>query len=491
MTPLQRSGSSFLGSYAVLVALVLAWGATIPVSAQTISGTLIDLQSEDPIPLGLVMMFTESGDSVASAISDVAGSFSLSSPTPGSFVLLAGALGYRETPAGTFELGEGAVIEVEYRLAPEPMPIDALVVSIDRPVQAHRLVRNGFVRRFQRGLGAFVTPHDIEKSAVRSTEELLAHIPGIRVTEVRIARQVVNELTPEELARGGANNGATQWTIYPRPDIGEVVQIGAPGGGWCTPTVYVDGVRTFYETDITSYAQALTLSTVTPLGTVEAIEVYRRPAEIPVEYSAGSESDCGVLLIWTKTGLAPGQRPATRARTDEVGPGVERLPPVDSQGPPPAAGEDIRVALSDTAAEPLGLPPTWSGTFVGVRDSDFVAVDAQSGRPLAVPLAGVEAVQVRRPRPASRALLRGALVGGATAGGTWLGLSFLCEWSDCNGDVVDSWLPAAAVGLLVGYIVHNQGPGDHWVSSTLPELAPGPGGLGNVEFTVRMPGGRR
>lgn len=484
----RRPSSGSGRSHAVVAGALVCALLAPPVSAQTINGTLIDLQSDQPIPLGLVIMFSESGDSVTSTVTDVAGSFSVSSPTPGSFVLLAGALGYRETPAGAFELGDGGVMEVEYRLAPEPMPIDALVVSLDRPVQAHRLVSNGFVRRFQRGLGAFVTPHDIEESTARSTEGLLTHIPSVRVTEVRIARQVAGELTSDELARGGANNGATQWTIYPRPDIGEVVQIRSSAGGWCTPTVYVDGVRTFYETDMTSYAQALTLSTVTPLGSVEAIEVYRRPAEIPVEFSPGPQSDCGVLVVWTKSGLAPGQRPATRVATSEVGPGVERLPTVEARGAPPAPGENIRVELDHAAAQPLGLPPTWAGTFVGVRDGDLVAVDERSGRPVAVPIPGVEALQVRRQRAASRAVLRGTLVGGAAAGGTWLGLHFLCAWSDCNAAVESPWLPAGAVGLLVGYAIYNQGPGDHWVASAVPEVTPGPAGVG---LTFRLPTDRR
>lgn len=482
-------GRRVLLRWAVAVTIASGIAMTLPARAapQTINGTLIDLQSDQPIPLGLVIMFTESGDSVTSTVTDVSGSFSLSSPTPGSFVLLAGALGYRETPAGAFELGDGGVMDVEYRLAPEPMPIDALVVSLERPVQAHRLVSNGFVRRFQRGLGAFVTPHDIEESTARSTEGLLTHIPGVRVSEVRIARQVAGELTPDELQRG-LGNGGEQWTIYPRPDIGEVVQIRGSGGGWCTPTVYVDGVRTFYDTDMTSYAQALTLSTVTPLGSVEAIEVYRRPAEIPVEFSPGPESNCGVLVVWTKSGLAPGQRPATRVAASEVGQGFERLPTVEARGAPPAPGENIRVELDDDAAQPMGLPPTWAGTFVGVRDGDLVAVDERSGRPVAVPIPGVEALHVRRERAASRAVLRGTLVGGAAAGGTWLGLHFLCAWSACNATVESPWLPAGAVGLLVGYAVYKQGPGDHWVASAVPEVTPGPAGVG---LTFRLPADRR
>lgn len=55
--------------------------------AQTVSGTLVDLFTNRPIPLGLVKMFTESGDSVTATITDEVGDFVISSPIPGSFVL--------------------------------------------------------------------------------------------------------------------------------------------------------------------------------------------------------------------------------------------------------------------------------------------------------------------------------------------------------------------------------------------------------------------
>ena len=94
--------------------------------------------------------------------------------------MLAAALGYEETPAGVFDLGADGSMEVEYRLRSAPLPIDAVLVSIDRPVVEHHLVQNGFVRRLQRGLGRFITPYDIERSSARSTESLMAGIPQVR-----------------------------------------------------------------------------------------------------------------------------------------------------------------------------------------------------------------------------------------------------------------------------------------------------------------------
>ena len=267
-----------------LSAWCAAAGLPFPTAAQTINGTLVDVDTGGPISLGLVMMFTEAGDSVTATLTNEAGRFSITSPEPGSFTLLASALGYKETPAGVFELGEGGVMSVEYRIAPQPMPLEELVVSLSRPALQHYLVRNGFVRRLQRGLGKFITPYDIEKSSAVTTEDLLAGVPEVRVGTVRVIRDSM---------------------IIPRPDIGETVQIRSPTSGWCAPAIFIDGVVAQYDPQI-----GVTLSQLVPLPAVEGIEVYRRPAEIPVEYgvtqgggrSSAMGGTCGVLLLWTRQG---------------------------------------------------------------------------------------------------------------------------------------------------------------------------------------------
>jgi hypothetical protein len=43
------------------------------------------------------------------------------------------------------------------------------------------------------------------------------------------------------------------------------------------------------------------LKILDPLLDVEAIEVYRRPSEIPVQYG-GPTRGCGVILIWMRRG---------------------------------------------------------------------------------------------------------------------------------------------------------------------------------------------
>lgn len=286
-----RGGVGIVG-VALLAALALP-GGHVALSAQTVNGVLMDVETNLPIDLGLVMMFTEAGDSVTYTITNQDGFFSVESPEPGSFILLAAALGYKETPAGIFELGDGGLMTVEYRIRPEPLALDELVVSLDRPVFEHQLVRTGFVRRLQRGLGHFITPAQLSESPATSTEQLLAGIPGIRIGNVMAVRQYTLE-------------GETFNESLPRPEMGERVQIRSPGGGWCDPTVFVDGQRVRYDAQ-----GGYTASFLAPLRTLSGVEVYRRPAEVPVEYSIGqvgagdmgASSDvgaCGVLLFWTR-----------------------------------------------------------------------------------------------------------------------------------------------------------------------------------------------
>ncbi len=258
-------------------AMVLAAGAAVlvsPASAQTIRGRLLDGENGQPIDLGLVIMLAEAGDSITYTVTDERGYFSVTSPDPGSFRLLASALGYRETAEGIFDLGMGGEITVDFRLPPEPSPLDEILVAIDRRVLEHRLVRNGFVRRYQRGLGHFITPYDIEKSLARTTEELFAGVQGMVVRPVDGVRSYLGDMVVMRNA-------------------------GAGGKVWCAPVVFVDGVRVRYD-----HADGVSLSMLVPLAAVQAVEAYRSTAEVPVEYnitrSPTSGGQCGVLLFWMK-----------------------------------------------------------------------------------------------------------------------------------------------------------------------------------------------
>jgi len=252
---------------------LLGAGATSS-AAQTINGTLMEVESGTPISLGLIIMMTESGDSITSGVTDGRGRFSIGSPDAGSFVLLASAFGFKETAAGVFEIGSGGEMDIEFRIAAAPMPIDGILVSLQRPALEHQLVKNGFVRRVTRGLGRFITPWMIEQSPAVTTADLFRGIPGVLLS----------------YPRGGLNSFE-----------GETIQL-AGAGQYCTPTIYLDGARMSVQ-----MTQGMPIDLLAPLVMVDAVEIYRRPAEVPIEYGMTSSGigeeggPCGVVVIWTKT----------------------------------------------------------------------------------------------------------------------------------------------------------------------------------------------
>lgn len=256
---------------AVALPLLTLLTAGLDATAQTIRGHLLDATTGEPVDLGLVIMLTEDGDSVTHALSDRQGYFSITSPDPGSFVLLGSGLGYEESEAGLFELGMGGEISVEFRLRAKPLPIDEILVELDRDVLEHKLIRTGFVRRYQRSAGGhFVTPYDIEESPARSTEDLLQPVPGVRVQRI------------SDQDRGGTGDALLMESR----------------GRLCKPTVYLDGTRIRYQPETGG-----TLSSFIPLHQVQAVEVYRTPSEIPMEYDAtrtATDGLCGVLVFWTR-----------------------------------------------------------------------------------------------------------------------------------------------------------------------------------------------
>lgn len=270
---MQRCGTRALSALGFAVAIAWLAGFPVEVQAQTIEGTLMEVESDQPISLGLIIMMTEEGDSITSGVTNGQGRFSVTAPEGGSFVLIASAFGFKETAAGVFELGDDGSMDVEFRIAAAPMPIDGILVSLQRPALQHNLVTNGFVRRVTRGLGHFITPYMIEESAAITAADLFRGVPGVQVT----------------MPGGG-----------PNAFLGERVRMVAQAG-YCAPTIYLDGSRLSPST-----TNDLPIDALAPLAVIDAVEVYRRPSEIPIEYgmtasgSAGGDGPCGVLVIWTK-----------------------------------------------------------------------------------------------------------------------------------------------------------------------------------------------
>jgi hypothetical protein len=242
------------GSPAVM-ALVAVAALASPLAAQTIKGTLLEDGTDIPVSLGIVVLLDEELDSINATMTSDDGEFRLSSEEPGNFFLMASGLGYRHTTVGLFELGEGGEITIEFRLAREPLTLEGLLVEGARHAEESSLARNGFYARLRTGFGEFVTPVDLEKTSARLTEDLFLQFQGMIVDPSGSVRM--------------------------RDDRGRA----------CRPAIYLDGV----------FIRERPLEQIASVEELEAVEIYRRRSETPLEYvGAARRVNCGVIVFWTK-----------------------------------------------------------------------------------------------------------------------------------------------------------------------------------------------
>jgi hypothetical protein len=214
----------------------------------------------------------------------------------------------RTTPSGAFRLanvaeGTQEVLVRRVGFAPATTKIDFQAgdqverrISLDRAVVLDTVVvaereNRGFAERRKLGLGHFITREEIEKREGAQISSFLEQIPGMRITR-------------------GHNNQA--WPLFSRvtsmrctgcyvPEMWELQQ------GMrmeCYALVYLDGhlmnrpTMQRYKGEAYRAAQPFNVNSL-PTTSIESIEYYAGPSQTPMEFS-GSDTGCGVLVIWTK-----------------------------------------------------------------------------------------------------------------------------------------------------------------------------------------------
>jgi len=146
------------------------------------------------------------------------------------------------------------------------------VVEADRVADSF-LALIGFDRRRQ-GPGRFFTRQDIDERDPYCLSDLLTSVPDISVVAVGAGTRVVRMMR-----RGG-----------------------------CTPTIYLNGATILdvpnppmpigMQSDAVATLHFDIDQWVSP-DEVEGVEIYRGPAEVPVEFSTVG-SECGVIVIRTR-----------------------------------------------------------------------------------------------------------------------------------------------------------------------------------------------
>ncbi len=142
-------------------------------------------------------------------------------------------------------------------------------------VTGEALVRSltaaGFYERQRRGRGVFLDRSAIEKRAgARELGDLLRAIPGVTVDYNGLIR--FRGISTGPASRCGA------------------------------PLVFVDGIAVNRDEAASGVPDPSQWQrSIDPID-IEAIELYRSPAEVPAQYNAGAMAACGVILIWRRRG---------------------------------------------------------------------------------------------------------------------------------------------------------------------------------------------
>lgn len=178
------------------------------------------------------------------------GGFLFESVFPGSYLLTVALIGFRDF-VDTIVVEADSDVRLVVEVSPSPIELEAVVVVVSRsPTMA------GFEERRRRGTGTFITRDDIEASNPLRVTDALFMVPG------------------------------TSW-VHRRSGEREIRMRDG-----CRPTVWVNGGRA-----IDHSVSEIGLDQVISPEEVEAIEVYRGPGEVPVQF--GPET-CGAVVIWTR-----------------------------------------------------------------------------------------------------------------------------------------------------------------------------------------------
>ena len=224
--------------------------AAPPPSSAGISGQVVNQQSRVAVSGATVNLI---GTRLHTA-TDTAGRFSQPSLNAGTYILEVRAIGYGVT-SWVLRLAEGERVDYVFEVEPLGTELDPVVVE-GRPSYFQRRIQE-FEERRRSGRGIFITHEQIETSHAATMADLLRGVPGVRLN----CRSGVCNAQMTRTAHGVCN---ADWVID-----------GAPASVSSTPHLPVVGVV--------------------------AVEIYRSPSEAPAEFLK-SDSQCGVIAIWTKSG---------------------------------------------------------------------------------------------------------------------------------------------------------------------------------------------
>ncbi|HJS42889.1 MAG TPA: TonB-dependent receptor [Gemmatimonadales bacterium] len=213
-------------------------------------GRVIDQQSQLPLGGATVSLLGLQRQTAT----DSTGRFTQAGLGPGTYLLEVRAIGYGVT-SWLLRLKDGEVVDYVFEVAPLGVELEAVTVE-GRPALAERRLRE-FEERRRGGRGVFITQEQVEKGHAATMGDLLRAVPGVRLN-------CRSGSCTAQMTRGARGICAADWVV--------------------------DGMPATYSS-----------SPAMPVVGIVGVEIYRSPGEAPAQFLK-SDSQCGVIVIWTKSG---------------------------------------------------------------------------------------------------------------------------------------------------------------------------------------------
>jgi hypothetical protein len=263
------------GTLATLVAAPCALALQAPPAAKPRDGVLSGVVTNSiGVPIGKVEVAILNTD--LRVITSDSGEYHFPAAPTGKVRVVARRIGF-EPDERSVTLVSSTAKQLDFELKGIPELLDSVMV---REAGGRGRLSDFWARRMV-GNGAFITRDEIDRRRPHHSSDLLRTVTGVKVTmgESGFDRVLITMGRNPQLS---AARGTTSLASA------------------CRVSYYVDGSPapggTFHMDDISPLA-------------VEAVEIYRGPAETPVRFRQ-RDSACGVIVIWTRdpSRRDPGQR---------------------------------------------------------------------------------------------------------------------------------------------------------------------------------------
>lgn len=233
--------------------LLMAVGAVVTMRADSFaqSGSLVGVVRDT---VGMPIKFAEVTVGPTSVRTDSIGRYYIVFSPRESVTVVVRRLGFELvsfTVASSWAAGNS--IEVRMRPLAHVLPI----VTVDETDLRNRTMMEGFDYRRSRGRGVFLTREDFARKGSHQLSNILRGERGLTLVRDRSGRNLLR---------------FAKYRSKPN----------------CAPLVWLDGrmVRNLEVDDI-------------PVGDLEGVELYDGPSSTPGEFSRGTTTHCGTIVLWS------------------------------------------------------------------------------------------------------------------------------------------------------------------------------------------------